>query len=194
MYVPAVKLWASCEFIFASQQAKPAQTFPLRLSSDLNLAITCRNSARNPAFSRIVCVCNMVAWENSRYSVWGTTAEIWPTLTSERRLQKFHTDDVSSPAQIWVVLLIGRGAMEIASTNQKHYADLESDTSSLYQLPPSFLRLHFKAKPVVASRNVVCFLRLFNNYSLSPNGLWVNSPWGRRPNGLLTPRPFGREE
>ena len=23
--------------------------------------------------------------------------------------------------------------------------------------------------------------RIFNNYSSSPNGLWVNSPWGRRP-------------
>ena len=27
---------------------------------------------------------------------------------------------------------------------------------------------------------------VFNNYSSSPNGLWVNSPWGQRPNGLLT--------
>ena len=37
-------------------------------------------------------------------------------------------------------------------------------------------------------------VRIFNNYSSSPNGLWVNSPWGRRPNGLLTHRPWGREE
>ena len=35
---------------------------------------------------------------------------------------------------------------------------------------------------------------IINNYSPSPNGLWVNSPWGRRPNGLLTQRPWGREE
>ena len=34
----------------------------------------------------------------------------------------------------------------------------------------------------------------FNNYSSSPNGLWVNSPWGRRPNGLLTQGPREREE
>ena len=27
---------------------------------------------------------------------------------------------------------------------------------------------------------------IFNNYSFSPNRLWVNSPWGRRPNVLLT--------
>ena len=25
---------------------------------------------------------------------------------------------------------------------------------------------------------------IFNNYCSSPNELWVNSPWGRRPNGL----------
>ena len=30
---------------------------------------------------------------------------------------------------------------------------------------------------------------IFNNCSSSPGGLWVNSPWGRRPNGLLTQRP-----
>ena len=35
---------------------------------------------------------------------------------------------------------------------------------------------------------------VFNNYSSSPNGLWVNSPWGRRPDGLLTQRPWGWEE
>ena len=35
---------------------------------------------------------------------------------------------------------------------------------------------------------------IINNYSSSPNGLWVNSPWGRRPNGLLTQQPWGREE
>ena len=35
---------------------------------------------------------------------------------------------------------------------------------------------------------------IFNNYSSSPNGLWVNSPRGWRPNGQLTQRPWGREE
>ena len=35
---------------------------------------------------------------------------------------------------------------------------------------------------------------IINNYSSSSNGLWVNSPWGRRPNWLLTQRPWGREE
>ena len=35
---------------------------------------------------------------------------------------------------------------------------------------------------------------LFNNCSLRANGLWVNSPWGRRANGLLTQRLWRREE
>ena len=35
---------------------------------------------------------------------------------------------------------------------------------------------------------------VFNNYSSSPTGLWVNSPWGRRPNWLLTKRLWGRKE
>ena len=30
--------------------------------------------------------------------------------------------------------------------------------------------------------------------SSNPNGLWVNSPWRQRLNGLLTQRPWGREE
>ena len=40
---------------------------------------------------------------------------------------------------------------------------------------------------------LLCYA-IFKNYSSSPNGLWVNSPWGQRPNGLLTQRPFGLEE
>ena len=35
--------------------------------------------------------------------------------------------------------------------------------------------------------NLIFFI--FNSYSPSLSGLWVNSPWGRRANGLLTQRP-----
>ena len=35
-----------------------------------------------------------------------------------------------------------------------------------------------------------CLNFLFNNYSSRPNGLWVNSPWGRRPNGLVEKLKF----
>ena len=47
----------------------------------------------------------------------------------------------------------------------------------------------------ISAKNGMCFNReLFNNYSSSLNGLWVNSSWGRRPNGLLTQRPRGQGE
>ena len=49
-------------------------------------------------------------------------------------------------------------------------------------------------KDELEARKFLLQPELFNNYSSSPNGLWVNSPWGRRPNGLLTQRPWGREE
>ena len=51
-------------------------------------------------------------------------------MTSEERAQKFHTDDVS------LVTLIGRAGTEScfnwASTNQRHYPDLVSNTSSVW--------------------------------------------------------------
>ena len=47
----------------------------------------------------------------------------------------------------------------LSTTNQKHYPDLDNDTSSLWNLG-SFLSRHFAGKPVMASRNVGFFLRL----------------------------------
>ena len=44
------------------------------------------------------------------------------------------------------------------------------------------------------TRSYATRLLIINNYSSSLNGLWVNSPWGRRPNLLLTQKPPGREE
>ena len=46
----------------------------------------------------------------------------------------------------------------------------------------------------VWSSSEILGIKLINNYSLSLNGLWVNSPWGWRLNRLLTQRPWGREE
>ena len=37
-------------------------------------------------------------------------------------------------------------------------------------------------------------VQYLNNYSSSPDGLWVNSRFGLRPHGLLTQSPFGLEE
>ena len=53
-----------------------------------------------------------------------------------------------------VVLLIG---WKFASTNQKHYHQKHLISMDLLL---SFLRRHFAGKPVVASRNVICFLTL----------------------------------
>ena len=86
--------------------------------------------------------------------------------------------------------------------------------SSFCLMPYSLNCLHFWLKTIKKNTNVYCsgfnkplvwrrlfatkskihfvfFIYIFNNYSSSPNGLWVNSPWGRRPNGLLTQRPWG---
>ena len=76
-------------------------------------------------------------------------------MTSEKRAQKFHTDDASLHRSGW---LIGRAA----STNQKH---LIPSSGKWHVISMEFLRLflrrHFAWKPVVASRNVGCFLWLF---------------------------------
>ena len=40
----------------------------------------------------------------------------------------------------------------------------------------------------------IVWSRVFNYYSSIPNGLWVNSSWRRRSNGLLTQRPWGWEK
>ena len=53
-------------------------------------------------------------------------------ITSEDRLQKCYADDVLSATQIWVMLLISRAERKFASTNQTHYPDLGSDTSSVW--------------------------------------------------------------
>ena len=44
---------------------------------------------------------------------------------------------------------------KFALTNQKHYPDLDSDTSSVWNFCS-----RFAGKPVVASQNIICFLRL----------------------------------
>ena len=49
-------------------------------------------------------------------------------MTSEKRAQKFHTD-IAGTSQIWIVLLIGWSKFW---ANQKHYPDLGSDTSSVW--------------------------------------------------------------
>ena len=70
---------------------------------------------------------------------------------------------------------------------------------TLYALSVITLRVRLVEGPWMRSHNlslpyidkVMLPKEIINNYSSSPNELWVNSPWGRRPNGLLTQRPWG---
>ena len=53
----------------------------------------------------------------------------------------------------------------------------------------SFNTVYSSSVDALDSRAAFGFWQIINNYSSSPNGLWVNSPWGRRPNGLLIQSP-----
>ena len=80
-------------------------------------------------------------------------------MTSEKRTQKFHTADASLPrsgSSFWLVV----PRKNFPSTNQKHYPDLGSDASSVWNFWARFSDVIFAVKPVVASLNVGCFLRL----------------------------------
>ena len=81
-------------------------------------------------------------------------------------------------AQIFVVLLIGR-----ASTNQKHYSDLGSDASSVWNFCARFHRPHFTGKLVMASWNVrlVPSSRLINTASSTGETLKNRLTWNESP-------------
>ena len=96
------------------------------------------------------------AWQNSRHvarsplvspqnDVWGTNA-------------KFPADGASLPTFGLCLILIGLSKF---STNQWH------------EFLRLFLRCHFAGKPLVASRNVSCFLRLLSRDALASLSLWL---------------------
>ena len=62
--------------------------------------------------------------------------------------------------QIWVVLLIGRAAWEIWFNQSETLPSSGKWRVISMEFLRSFLRLHLAGKPVVASPNVDCFLRL----------------------------------
>ena len=109
----------------------------LVLISTASLIFLCR--VFSASISRITFplsgVMEWLAWENSRHlatpplvsppnDVWETSAEIpyWWRVTS----------------QIWVELLIGRARRKFISTNQKHYPDLGSNASSVWNFCTRF--------------------------------------------------------
>ena len=74
---------------------------------------------------------------------------------SSRRFRPLGKCKCKCIVSLWMV--VPRGKFD--STNQKHHPDLGSEASSVEFLR-SFLRCHFARKPVEASQNVGCFLRL----------------------------------
>ena len=68
-------------------------------------------------------------WENRRHLA--TPPTISPRKTSEKRAQKFHTDDALLPRSgqcFWLV----EANFTSGTTNQKHYPDLGSDASLVW--------------------------------------------------------------
>ena len=108
------------------------------------------------------------------------TANIWRCyhwfplqMTFEKQAQKFHTDDASLPRSGWCFWLVVPGG-KFDSANERHYPDLVSDTSSVWNFCARFSnviwrgnqwwchQMSFTGKPVVATWNVGCFLRLMS--------------------------------
>ena len=98
-----------------------------------------------------------LAWENRRH--FATPPSVSPRKTSEKRAQRFHTDDASLPKSgqcFWLV----EANFTSGTTNQKHYPNLGSDASSVRNF-----------HVVVTLRIVVCFLRLHPSRTLCKSPL-----------------------
>ena len=111
--------------------------------------VSCWTEKKNATF--------YLAWENRRHLV--TPPIVYPRKTSEKRAQKFHTDDASQPRSgqcFWLV----EPNFTSGTTNQKHYPDLGSDASSVWNFCI-----------VVTLRIVVCFLRLHPSRTLCKSPL-----------------------
>ena len=90
------------------------------------------------------------------YSILYCYTAVKKQMTSEKRAQKFNTDDVSLPRSGWCFCLV-ESNFPHDTTNQKHRPDLGIISREFLRL---FLRRHLAGKPVVAMRNVGCFLCL----------------------------------
>ena len=120
-----------------------------------------------------------LAWENRRNfvtpsvvfprnTVWETSAKIpyWWRVTS----------------QIWVVLLFGRAEWGICFNQSEALPRSGWWRVISMEFLRSFLRRYFAGKPPVASRNVVCFLRLVSSEVLffvpwRETGAFSRCPW-----------------
>ena len=59
-----------------------------------------------------------------------------------------------------------------STTNKKHYPDLGSDASSVCNFCARFSDVFFAGKPVVASPNVGCFLKLYLDERQDSRGIY----------------------
>ena len=81
-------------------------------------------------------------------------------MTCEKQAQKFHTEDVSLPRS-WYCFLLVVPHGKFDSANQKHYPDLGSDASSVWNLCALFSDVIWQGNQyMVVLPNVSCFLRL----------------------------------
>ena len=69
------------------------------------------------------------SWANRRHS--RRHQRFAREMTSEKQVQKFHVNDASLPRSGYCFWLVVR-RVKFALTNQKHYPDLSSDTSSVW--------------------------------------------------------------
>ena len=127
-----------------------------------------------------------IAWESSRH--FATPPLVSPRNDFWKTKQKFHTDDASLPkssASVWAEANFPRG-----TTNQKHYPDLGSDASSVWnfcarfsavisggnqcwrcEMKAVFFRLHEPRRPTPFFHPVVevCKTKVFCYPSPSPS-------------------------
>ena len=93
---------------------------------------------RSPHLTTCCILLNLLFKKANKWWWWWLHRWLPQEMTSEKQAQKFHTDDTSLPTSgkcFWLVMLRGK------------FLHL-------------FLRYHFTGKPLVASRNIGCFLRL----------------------------------
>ena len=99
----------------------------------------------------------------------------------------------------WARLIV-HGIWSVFFTVIQHalYIDDDDDDDDYYYVTPPYktykpLQTTMSLK-APAHHHTTPHTYVFNNYSSSPNRLWVNSPWGRRPNYWLRGRESERPE
>ena len=92
-----------------------------------------------------------------------------------------------SQFQIWPFLILRSRPCSSAQLVFTHVA-ISSGLMLLFQGHVAAKKCVIMCCTNLWSCSEILGIKLINNYSSSLNGLWVNSPWGWRPNGLLTPR------